>query len=324
MGSRFTRRSFLIGATAATCGLFGKASQPATPVNFAVPAQACDCHTHIFGDPTNFPFFAGRTYTPETALPEEMARMHAALHMERVVIVTPSVYGTDNSCTLYAMKARGVNAPGANTRGIAVIDEKTPTTELERLRAAGFRGLRLNLATAGQTDAGTARRRFQNAIGQAKGVGWHIQMFTSLAVIARIRDLVMSSDVPVVFDHFGGTVAASGLEQPGFNDLLELLRAGKAYVKISGAYRASSRGPDYADVTPFARAMIGANAERVLWGSDWPHPDTASQPGRKATDISPLLPIDDGRLLNQLAVWAPDAAVRKKILVDNPARLYGF
>src|ERR1700683_521392 len=109
MESRFTRRSFLIGASAAT-GLFARASQPATPVNFAVPAHACDCHTHIFGDPAKFPFFDGRTYTPETALPEEMARVHAALHMERVVIVTPSVYGTDNSCTRYGMKARGANA----------------------------------------------------------------------------------------------------------------------------------------------------------------------------------------------------------------------
>jgi predicted TIM-barrel fold metal-dependent hydrolase len=267
MESRFTRRGFLIGVGAgAASGLFGKASQPTTRVNFAVPLFACDCHTHIFGDPAAFPLFDGRTYTPETALPGEMALMHAALHVERVVIVTPSVYGTDNSCTLYGMKARGSNA-----RGIAVIDETTPAAELERLRAAGFRGLRLNLATAGQADAGTARRRLQTAIGQAKGVGWHIQMFTSLAVIAGIRDLVMASDVPVVFDHFGGTVAASGLEQPGFSDLLELLHADKAYVKISGAYRASSHGPDYADVTPFAQAMIGANADRVLWGSDWPH-----------------------------------------------------
>jgi predicted TIM-barrel fold metal-dependent hydrolase len=314
MEFRFTRRSFLIGTSAAS-GLFARASQ----VNFTVPAHACDCHTHIFGDQAQFPLFAGRTYTPETALPEEMAHLHAALHIERVVIVTPSVYGTDNSCTLYGMKSRGANA-----RGIAVIDEKTPATELKRLRAAGFRGLRLNLATAGQTDAATARRRLQIAISQARGVGWHIQMFTSLTVIAGIRDLVMATDVPVVFDHFGGTVAASGLGQPGFSDLLELLRSGKAYVKISGAYRASSRGPEYADVTPFAKAMIAANAEHVLWGSDWPHPDTSSVAGRKTTDIAPLLPIDDGRLLNQLALWAPDAAVRKKILVDNPARLYGF
>ncbi len=215
------------------------------------------------------------------------------------------------------MKARGANA-----RGVAVIDDKTPPSELDRMRKAGIRGMRLNLATTGQTDPAAGRLRFQSALAQARNVKWHIQMFASLAVVSAIRDLVLDSDVPVVFDHFGGTVAASGLGQPGFGDLLRLLRSGKAYVKISGAYRASRQGPDYPDVTPFARAFIDANPDRVLWGSDWPHPDTAS--GRKATDISPLLRIDDGRLLNQLVEWAPDPAVRRKILVDNPAALYGF
>jgi predicted TIM-barrel fold metal-dependent hydrolase len=320
MDGRLTRRGFLAVAGAGSADiLFARASQVTTAVNFSVPAHACDCHTHIFGDPAKFPFFAGRTYTPETALPEEMSRVHAALHVQRVVIVTPSVYGTDNSCTLYGMKARGANA-----RGVAVIDDHTPAGELDRMRKAGIRGIRLNLATAGQADAATGRRRFQAAMGQVKGLGWHIQMFASLAVISGIRDLVMGSDVPVVFDHFGGTNAALGMDQPGFSDLLDLVRSGKAYVKISGAYRASTHGPDYADVMPFARALIGANAERVLWGSDWPHPNTAISPERKATDIAPLLQIDDGRLLNQLPVWAPDAAVRKQILVDNPARLYGF
>src|SRR6202049_3973796 len=159
----FTRRSILLATIAAGVIMPNRnaqatAAQPSTPVNFDVPAGACDCHTHIHGDPEKFPFFAGRVYTPEPASPEEMAALHRALHIERVVIVTPSVYGTDNSCTLYGMKARGANA-----RGIAVIDETTPTAELERLRAAGFRGLRLNLATAGQTDAATARRRLQTA-----------------------------------------------------------------------------------------------------------------------------------------------------------------
>jgi predicted TIM-barrel fold metal-dependent hydrolase len=161
-------------------------------------------------------------------------------------------------------------------------------------------------------------------MGQAKSLNWHIQMFASLAVISGVRDLVAYSGVPVVFDHFGGTNAALGLGQPGFADLVELVRSGKAYVKISGAYRASTHGPDYADVALFARALIGANPDRVLWGSDWPHPDTAAHPDRTPTEVSPLLQIDDGRLLNQLPVWAPDAAVRRKILVDNPARLYGF
>jgi predicted TIM-barrel fold metal-dependent hydrolase len=184
--------------------------------------------------------------------------------------------------------------------------------------------IRLNLATGGQADPATGRRRFQAAIAQVQGLNWHIQMFASLAVIAGIRDLVLASDMPVVFDHFGGTNAALGVDQPGFGDLVDLLRSGEAYVKLSGAYRASTHGPDYADVGPYAKALIGANADRVLWGSDWPHPNTAISSDRKATDIAPLLQIDDGRLLNQLPIWAADPAVRKKILVDNPARLYGF
>jgi predicted TIM-barrel fold metal-dependent hydrolase len=114
------------------------------------------------------------------------------------------------------------------------------------------------------------------------------------------------------------------LDQPGFADLLELVRRAKAYVKLSGAYRASALAPDYTDAIPFAKALIAANADRIVWGTDWPHPATTTPSGRRPTDVTPMLEIDDGRLLNQLAVWAPDAAIRQKILVDNPARLYGF
>jgi predicted TIM-barrel fold metal-dependent hydrolase len=149
-------------------------------------------------------------------------------------------------------------------------------------------------------------------------------MYTGMAVIDAIRDEVAASPVPIVFDHFGGAQAALGTTQPGFDALMALVKSGKAYVKISGAYRSSDARPDYADVAPLAKALIAANAERVLWGSDWPHPDSAIVAGRKATGIAPLLSIDDGRLLNQLPVWAADAAQRKTILVDNPARLYGF
>jgi predicted TIM-barrel fold metal-dependent hydrolase len=318
MNISLTRRSFLAGVGAAGLG-FGRAAQVTTPVNFAIPPHACDCHTHIFGDPAEFPLFSGRTYTPETASPAEMSKVHAALHMQRVVIVTPSIYGTDNSCTLFGMKARGSNA-----RGVAVVADDTPLAELERLKDAGFRGMRINLATGGQNDVATGRRRFQTAVMQANSVGWHVQMFTNLPVISGIRDLALDSPVPVVFDHFGGTNAALGLSQPGFGDLVALVRSGKAYVKISGAYRASEKGPDYADIAPFAQALIVANADRVLWGSDWPHPATVTATGHAATEVTPLLQIDDGRLLNQLPVWARDPEVRKKILVDNPARLYGF
>jgi len=314
-----TRREVLIGAAAGRA-IFAKASQPATPVNFAIPAHACDCHTHIVGGTDRFPFLPSRTYTPETALPEEMAALHRALGIERVVIVTPSVYGTDNSATLYGMKARGANA-----RGIAVIDEKTPESDLDAMGQAGVRGIRLNLATAGPADPAVGRQRFQEAANRLQHRrGWNIQVYAGMVVVSGIKDLVLDSPVPVVFDHFGGARAALGIGQPGFADLLELVRRGKAYVKLSGAYRASTLAPDYPDAAPFAQALIAANSDRIVWGTDWPHPATTTPPGRRPTDVTPMLQIDDGRLLNQLALWAPDAAVRKKILVDNPARLYGF
>lgn len=316
-----TRRDILAGAASLTLtrSAFAKASQPATAVSFAVPPNACDCHTHIFGDPEKFPFYSRRVYTPEPALPDEMSALHRALHLERVVIVTPSIYGTDNSATLYGMKARGATA-----RGVAVIDEKTSEGDLDAMGRAGIRGIRINLSTVGQDDPAIGRRRLQTSIDRMKRRSWHIQMYTSPAVITGIKDLVQSSPVPVVFDHFGGAETARGLQQPGFADLVELVRAGKAYVKISGAYRASTKAPDYPDLTPFAKALIAANPDRIVWGTDWPHPNSNPPPGRSATDLTPVFQVDDGRLLNLLAVWAPDAAVRKKILVDNPARLYGF
>jgi predicted TIM-barrel fold metal-dependent hydrolase len=317
-----TRREILVGAVAAAATMrmrtsLAMASQPATPVSFDVPAGACDCHTHIHGDPAAFPFFPGRVYTPETALPEEMSALHRALHVQRVVIVTPSVYGTDNSATLYGMKARGADA-----RGVAVIDDRTPEGELDAMGRAGVCGIRLNLATGGSNDPSAGRKRFQAAVERVQKRKWHVQMYTNLAVISSIKELVAASPVPAVFDHFGGARAELGAGQPGFADLLELVRSGKAYVKISGAYRASKLAPDYPDAAPLAKALIAANTDRIIWGTDWPHPNSSS--GNPATQVTPLLQIDDGRILNQLPLWAPDAAIRKKILVDNPARLYGF
>lgn len=319
-----TRRDVLIGALAAgtilRTGLsLGKAAQPATPVNFDVPTGACDCHTHIFGDTSRFPFFSGRVYTPEMALPEEMAALHKALHIQRVVIVTPSVYGTDNSATLYGMKARGADA-----RGVAVIDDKTPESNLDAMGQAGVCGIRLNLETGGINDSKVGSERFQAATARVRGRNWHVQMYTNLTMISALKDLVAASPVPVVFDHFGGAHADLGAHQAGFAELLELVRTGKAYVKISGAYRASYLEPDYVDVVPLAKALIAANPDRILWGTDWPHPNPVTPQGQKPTEVTPLFQIDDGRLLNQLPVWAPDPVIRKKILVDNPARLYGF
>jgi predicted TIM-barrel fold metal-dependent hydrolase len=313
-----TRRDILVGAAAATALMhtrfgFAKASQPATAVNFDVPAGACDCHTHIHGDPAKFPFFAGRTYTPETALPEEMSALHKAIHMQRVVIVTPSVYGADNSATIYGMKVRGNNA-----RGVAVIDDKTTDADIDNLVRLGFKGIRLNLSTAGINDPNVARQRFLAAAERVKNRNWHIQLNTTLPVIAAMRDALAASPVPLVFDHYGNANEELGVQQPGFADLVDLVRSGKAYVKIS-----VTAGPrkNYGYFTPLAQMLIAANVDRIIWGTNWPHPNSV---GGSTTQVSPLWQVDDGYVLNLLPVWAPDAAIRRKILVDNPARLYAF
>jgi predicted TIM-barrel fold metal-dependent hydrolase len=318
------RRDLLLASIAAGVAMqdrnaLAAPSQPATAVNFDVPAGACDCHTHIHGDPAKFPFFAGRVYTPEPASPEEMSALHKALRIERVVIVTPSVYGTDNSATLFGMKARGATA-----RGVAVIDDKTSESDLDAMGQAGIRGIRVNLATGGVSDPSVGRKRLEAAIARVKGRGWHVQVYTNLPLLSSIKDVLASSPVPVVFDHFGGADSALGLEQPGWADLVEVVKSGKAYVKISGAYRLSKQAPNYPDAVPFAKALIAANADRIVWGTDWPHPNSVTPPDKKPTDVTPLLQIDDSRLLDQLPIWAPDAGTRKKILVDNPAKLYGF
>lgn len=306
-----TRRTALVGGLAAPRDLLAKAAQPKTKVSFKLPAHACDCHTHIFGD---YPLFAGRSYTPEPASAAEMAALHRALGIERVVIVTPSIYGTDNTSTLDGIKARGKNA-----RGVAVIDEKTSDAELGTMHQAGIRGIRLNLNN-GPRSSVPPRERFAAAAKRMAARGWHIQMFVAPTVITGIKDLVMSSPVPVVFDHFGGANFSGGVDQPGFSDLVDLVRAGKAYVKIS--ISGPNVGAPLSGAAPLAKMLIGANVERILWGTDWPHPDAAS--GRQATEVSPLKSVDDGNVLNQLALWAPEAATRKKILTDNPTQLYGF
>lgn len=320
-----TRREVIRGAVATgAAGLLwrpGQAqastSQPSTPVNFAVPEGACDCHVHTF-DPQHFPYAPSRPYTPEPVSVAELQALHKALHISRVIVVQTTVYAADNRGVLDAMKQLG-----ARSRGVAVIDDKTPDSALDEMDRAGIRGIRLNLETAGQTDPEIGRKRFQSAVERIKGRKWHIQIYARLTVIEGIKDLVAAAPMPVVFDHFGGMQAALGPDQPGFSSLMTLLRTGKAYVKISAPYRASTEAPDYPDVAPLAKALIASNPQRILWGSDWPHPGTPV-PGRSLAEITPFFQIDDGQVLNLLPKWVPGAATRKTILVDNPARLYGF
>jgi predicted TIM-barrel fold metal-dependent hydrolase len=294
------------------------ASQPKTAVNFAVPAGACDCHVHVFGAAPEFPFVASRGYTPPPAGPDELFRLQNALHLSRVVIVQPSVYGADNSCTLDGMRQLGPE----RARGVAVIDAKTSDAELREMHAAGIRGVRVNLETSGQTDPAQSRRNLAAAVKRIAPLGWHVQVYTRLSVIEALYDDVMRLDVPIVFDHFGGAQAEGGVAQPGFDKLLALVASGRAYVKVSGHYRSSTRPPAFDDVAPLARALIAANADRIVWGTDWPHPHHA-EPG-KENEITPSFDIDDGLALNQVGRWAPTAATRRKLLVDNPARLYEF
>ena len=321
-----TRREILIGGLmAGTAGLlrgagtlFAKGPQPSTKVTFDVPRGACDCHVHVFGPRDRYPLFAGRTYSPDTATVDELKPHLAALHLDRVIIVQPSVYGTDNTCTLDSIRKLGDRA-----RGVAVIDEKTTDAELDRMvKSGGIRGVRLNLSQVGINEPAAALKAFQAVANRAKPRGWHVQFNTSLKIIEAIAPQLLASPVPVVFDHFGGARGSAGVNQPGFAAMVNLVKVGKAYVKISGAGDSVSTPPAYADALPLARALVAANPQRILWGSNWPHPGSA--PGRKITELSPNKEVDDGAVLNLLPVWVPDAATRRAILVDNPARLYGF
>ena len=321
-----TRRRILKGAVAAGVGLIASgrtasaaAPQPRTKVNFDVPPGACDCHVHVFGDPKQYPFFAGRTYTPETASVEELRQMLSALRLQRVVIVQPSVYGIDNSCTLDGMRELGDRA-----RGVAVIDDTTPDAQLDAMGTAGIRGIRLNLATSGINDPGIARQRFENAVARVRNRGWHIQFNTQLPMIEALSPQFLASPVPLVIDHFGGATATGGVGQPGFAALVNLVKSGRAYVKISGSADSVSTRPDLSDVAPLARALVAANPQRILWGTNWPHPGSTPVAGRKPTDLAPHVQTDDGRVLNLLPVWVTDAPTRRLILSDNPARLYGW
>jgi predicted TIM-barrel fold metal-dependent hydrolase len=320
-----TRRSVILGAAAAVVVPvergFARASQPSTPVNFEIPANACDCHAHIYGDPKQFPMSPNRVYTPDTSSPAEMTALHRALQMKRVVIVNPAPYGTDNSVTIWGMKVRGKNA-----RGIAVIDDNTSENELDRLERSGFRGIRIDLRTLFRTDPAAARLLFEKSTRRLKRLGWNFEVQTDLKTIQGMKELFEGSIVPVVIDHFATVQAALGVDQPGFSELVDLVQRGNTYVKISAAYRSSNVGPSYSDIAPFAKALIAANPDRILWGSDWPHPagSATSTYKRPVSEVTPHIDVDDGRILNLLPTWAPDPKIREQILVENPARLYRF
>jgi len=320
-GRLLRRRDLMLGASAAGLAAIGIGRAAAmTPLNFTLPQGACDCHVHVVGNPARYPMAAGRFYTPPEASPQALLDLQRALGLERVVLIQPSFYGADNAFMLDALRQLGLG----RARAVAVVDEATPDTALMAMRAAGVRGIRINLETAGLHDPAVAHERLLAAIARCRPLGWHIQLYTKPTIIAALQDELAASPVPIVFDHFAGADAALGVAQTGFDAVLALVRSGKAYVKLSAPYRESAKGPPYDDIGPLAAALAAANPARLLWGSDWPHPDGARVPGRAATDIAPFLAIDDGLVLNLLPRWIPDSGARRMILADNPKQLYGF
>lgn len=288
-----------------------------SPLAFDMPPGACDCHVHVMGSPPRYPYAADRVYTPGIATPEDLAAHQRALSLERVVLVQASPFGADNNCMLDAMRQMG-----SLVRAVAVIDERTSDDALKQLHAAGVRGVRVNLETFDQSDPAIGMKALQGAARRVVPLGWHVQVFTNLNVISALRDHLRVLPVTLVFDHFGRAIAAKGQNQAGFDTLLALVSDGKAYVKISAPHRLSSL-PDFADVAPLARALIAANSDRCVWGSDWPH--TAGEPGKRhPTIVEPFRPVDDGAALNRLAGWVRDRNDLEKILVRNPARLYDY
>lgn len=288
------------------------------PPHSVLPAGSCDCHTHVFGPTDRYPLAADRQYTPDQARLEDMLRLHDQLGIERVVIVHPSPYGSDNSCTIDALLALGERG-----RGVAVIDEKTSDKQLQTMHDAGVRGVRINLETGSIHDPALATRQLLWAHDRVKDLGWHVQIYTNLAVFASIESALDQLSVPVVLDHFCRAQAALGPDQAHFGNLLQRVHQGQVWVKLSAPHRISN-APDCADAEPMVQALIAANPDRLLWGSDWPHPGASPGEPRQRDVVETFNPVDDGRALNRLVDWVNDPIILKKILVNNPAKIYDF
>jgi predicted TIM-barrel fold metal-dependent hydrolase len=269
---------------------------------YAPPPRACDGHCHIFGPANRFPYAPDRRYTPQDAGRETLAALHRHLGLERAVLVQASCHGTDNSAMLDAMKW----SKGA-WRGVAMVTKDATDRELTALHQAGVRGVRFNFVAhlGGAPDL----KNVEAVIRRVTPLGWHIQLHLDAHDIETYRDFLKRLRVPFIIDHMGRVEAKHGLDQKPFRELLELMKNELAWVKVSGPERISSTGKPFHDAIPFARALIAAAPDRVLWGTDWPHPNVKVMP-------------NDGELVDLFAMMAGDEPTRKKILVDNPARLY--
>lgn len=278
----------------------------------ALPPKSCDCHAHIFGPATAYPYAADRDYTPHDAPRETYADLLHHLGFERAVLVQPSAYGTDNSLMIDALEAQAKgDGLGIEWRAVVVIEDTISDAELERLDTLGVRGARLNLVNS---HVGIGFDSVERLAGRLAALGWHLQFFIDISEVEGVCEFMRRLPVTSVIDHFGHFPASLGPRFPAFQDLLGLLRDAIGYVKISGPNRFSSHATaPFDDACEMARSLFCAAPDRVLFGTDWPHV-------RLKTPIP-----DDGVLLDELYRWTDtDAALIRRILVDNPARLYRF
>jgi 2-pyrone-4,6-dicarboxylate lactonase len=271
--------------------------------DIALPQSACDAHCHVFGPADRFPYAPQRTYTPVDVPKEHLFKLHRHLGLARGVIVQASCHGTDNAALLDALAAgRG------RYRGIAMVKADIETSALADLHAAGVRGVRFNFVR--HLGAGAALDAVRAVIEKIQPLGWHVVVHFDADRLAGLVEVLNAIPVPVVIDHMGRPDAALGTGQEAFRLLLDLVRDARFWVKVSGAERITRQGPPYDDAVPFARALMTAIPDRVLWGTDFPHPN-----------IRPPIP-DDGALVDLLARIAPTPGEMQALLVDNPTRLY--
>jgi predicted TIM-barrel fold metal-dependent hydrolase len=289
----------------------------------APPPGACDCHAHVFGPYERFPLHHDRPYTPPEAPLRDLRAMHRALGVERVVIVAASPYGPDNAALLDAL-----GHLGAAGRGVVGLAADVAAADLEAMHAAGVRGVRVNLASVGADDPQAAEETLRATAERVAPLDWHVDLHAGLATIAALRDTIAAAPAVTVVDHFGLADPAAGPAQPGFAALCELAAAGRAYVKLSAPERIGDDpdGADRAGVAALARALLDAAPERMLWASDWPHTGGGPHGGgaRDPSEVEPFRDVDDARALARLYEWTRDADEARRVLADNPARLYGF
>jgi 2-pyrone-4,6-dicarboxylate lactonase len=268
---------------------------------FRLPELACDAHCHVFGPAMRFPYAPDRRYTPEDAPKEALAALHHRLGIGRAVIVQASCHGTDNAAMLDC-----IASDPTRYRGVAIVDDSFAEKDLEALDAGGVRGVRFNFVKhlGGAPDMAV----FHRVIARIKPLGWHVVLHLDAPDIAELAPIIAALPVISVIDHMGRTPAVDGIAQAPFQSLLRLVQHQHVWVKVSGAERIAA--PPFRMSLPFAQALIAAASDRVLWGTDFPHPNLKH-------------PVDEADLVDLLPEYG-DSTALQALLVDNPARLYGF